>query len=323
MRAVVVRQTGGPEVLELEERPSPEPGPGEVRVDVRAAGVNFVDTYQRSGTYRLPLPFVAGSEGAGVVSAVGPEVTSIAVGDRVAWAMERGAGYAEQVLVQQERVVPVPEGLSEETAAAVMLQGLTAHFLCRSTYVVQPGDTALVHAGAGGVGLLLTQMVVKHGGRVITTVSTDEKAELSRGAGASDIVRYDREDVVERVRALTDGAGVSVVYDGVGKDTFDASLKCLRRRGMLVLFGASSGPVPPLDPQVLNRRGSLFLTRPTLFDHLLGPGELQARASDVLGWVADGSLDVRVGARYPLEQARQAHLDLEGRRTTGKSLLVP
>lgn len=323
MRAVVVRQTGGPEVLELEERPSPEPGPGEVRVDVRAAGVNFVDTYQRSGTYRLPLPFVAGSEGAGVVSAVGPEVTSIAVGDRVAWAMERGAGYAEQVLVQQERVVPVPEGLSEETAAAVMLQGLTAHFLCRSTYVVQPGDTALVHAGAGGVGLLLTQMVVKHGGRVITTVSTDEKAELSRGAGASDVVRYDREDVVERVRALTDGAGVSVVYDGVGKDTFDASLKCLRRRGMLVLFGASSGPVPPLDPQVLNRRGSLFLTRPTLFDHLLGPGELQARASDVLGWVADGSLDVRVGARYPLEQARQAHLDLEGRRTTGKSLLVP
>lgn len=323
MRAVVVRQTGGPEVLELEERPSPEPGRGEVRVDVRAAGVNFVDTYQRSGTYRLPLPFVAGSEGAGVVSAVGPEVTSIAVGDRVAWAMERGAGYAEQVLVQQERVVPVPEGLSEETAAAVMLQGLTAHFLCRSTYVVQPGDTALVHAGAGGVGLLLTQMVVKHGGRVITTVSTDEKAELSRGAGASDVVRYDREDVVERVRALTDGAGVSVVYDGVGKDTFDASLKCLRRRGMLVLFGASSGPVPPLDPQVLNRRGSLFLTRPTLFDHLLGPGELQARASDVLGWVADGSLDVRVGARYPLEQARQAHLDLEGRRTTGKSLLVP
>jgi NADPH2:quinone reductase len=322
MRAMVVRQYGGPEALELDERAAPEPGEGEVRVDLRAAGVNFVDTYQRSGTYRVPLPFVAGSEGAGVVSAVGPGVTGTVVGDRVTWAMVRGAGYAEQVLVPEEQLVPIPAGVSEETAAAVMLQGLTAHFLCTSTYAVQSGDTVLIHAGAGGVGLLLTQMVVKRGGRVITTTSTDGKAELSRGAGASDVVRYDREDVVERVRALTDGVGVAVVYDGVGKDTFDASLRCLRRRGMLVLFGASSGPVPPLDPQVLNRRGSLFLTRPTLYDHTLGREELLWRAADVLGWVADGSLDVRVGARYPLEQAARAHQDLESRRTTGKSLLV-
>ncbi len=214
----------------------------------------------------------------------------------------------------------MPDGISDETAAAVMLQGLTAQFLCTSSYAVQPGDDVLLHAGAGGVGLLLTQLLVARGARVITTTSTQEKAELSRAAGAAEVVRYDREDVVARVQELT--GGVAVVYDGVGKDTFDASLRCLRRRGTLVLFGASSGPVPPFDPQVLNARGSLFLTRPTLTDHLVTREELLGRAADVLGRVADGTLDVRIGARYPLEAAAQAHEDLAARRTTGKSLLV-
>lgn len=319
----MVSRTGGPEVLRLQDLPDPEPGPGELVVDVEAAGLNFIDVYQREGRYAMDLPFVAGSEGAGVVRALGEGVDGVGVGDRVGWAMVRGTGYTDVAVVPAERAVPVPDDVTTEQAAAVLLQGMTAHFLCTSTYAVQDGDDVLLHAGAGGVGLLLTQLLVARGARVITTVSTDEKAELSGGAGASDVVRYDREDVVERVRALTGGTGARVVYDGVGRSTFDASLACLARRGMLVLFGASSGAVPPLDPMTLQAHGSVFLTRPTLGDHIADRDELLWRAGEVLGAVGSGALDVRIGARYPLMEADRAHEDLQARRTTGKSLLLP
>ncbi|MGH8891983.1 MAG: quinone oxidoreductase family protein [Actinomycetes bacterium] len=321
MQAVVVQEPGGSEALTLQERPTPEPGPGQLRVDVAASGVNFIDVYQRSGKYPMTAPFIAGSEGAGVVTAVGPEVTGVSVGDHVAWAMVPGGGYASQVLVPAERTVPVPDAVSDETAAAVMLQGLTANYLTESTFPIQPGDTALVHAAAGGVGLLLTQVVRLKGGRVIATTSTPEKAELAREAGAEHVIGYT--DVASEVRRLTGGRGVDVVYDGVGRSTFEASLDSLRTRGMLVLVGASSGPVPPVDPQILNPKGSLFLTRPTLAHHIADRDELLARASAVLGWVATGQLTVRIGARYPLADAARAHEDLEGRRTTGKSVLIP
>ncbi|MGH3364858.1 MAG: quinone oxidoreductase family protein [Nocardioidaceae bacterium] len=323
MRAVVVEQTGGPEVLRVGDIDAPVPGPGDVLVDVAAAGVNFIDVYERTGGYPKELPFVVGSEGAGTVTAVGDGVTDVAVGDRVAWAMAPGTGYTEQAAVPAERVVRVPEGVGSETAAAVMLQGMTAHYLCESTYPARSGETALVHAAAGGVGLLLTQLLAVKGVRVIATTSTEEKAELARGAGADEVVNYTEADVVGEVRRLTDGRGVEVVYDGVGRSTFDASLDCLRPRGMMVLFGASSGPVPPLDPQVLNRKGSLFLTRPTLGHYIATRDELLERAGSVLGQVAEGRLDVRIGGRYPLEQSGRAHEDLEGRRTTGKLLVVP
>ncbi len=322
MRAVVMSRTGGPEVLEVQELPDPVPGAGDVLVDVGAAGLNFIDVYQREGRYPLDLPTVAGSEAAGVVRSVGDAVRDVRPGDRVAWAMVVGTGYATRAVVPAARVVPVPEGVSTEQAAAVMLQGMTAHFLCRSTFAVQPGQDVLVHAGAGGVGLLLTQMVAALGARVISTVSTEQKEALSRAAGAAEVVRYDREDVAERVRALTGGRGVHVVYDGVGQATFDASLASLRVRGMLVLFGASSGAVPPVDPMRLNA-GSFFLTRPTLAHHAVERDELLLRSGEVLEQVRTGALDVRIGARYPLDQAAQAHEDLEGRRTTGKSLLLP
>lgn len=319
----MVSRTGGPEVLELLERPDPAPGAGELLVDVEAAGLNFIDVYQREGRYPLELPFVAGSEAAGTVRAVGSGVTGVREGDRVGWAMVPGTGYTTAAVVPAERAVPVPDDVTSEQAAAVLLQGMTAHFLCRSTYRVQPGDDVLVHAGAGGVGLLLTQMVARLGGRVLTTVSTDEKEELSRAAGAAEVVRYDREDVAERVRALTGGRGVRVVYDGVGRSTFEASLDCLAPRGLLVLFGASSGPVPPMDPMTLQAHGSVFLTRPTLGHHVADRDELLRRAHDVLQQVRDGSLDVRIGARYRLDEARRAHEDLQARRTTGKCLLLP
>lgn len=323
MRAVVVEQTGGPEVLTVRERETPEPGAGQVRVDVAAAGVNFIDVYQRSGAYPVDMPFVAGSEAAGVVSAVGPEVDGVAVGDRVAWAMVGGSGYVEQAVVPVDRLVPVPDAVDLGTAAAVMLQGMTAHYLCESTYPVQAGETALVHAAAGGVGLLLTQMVTAKGAQVIGTASTEEKAQLARNAGATEVVRYTEQDVFDEVERITGGRGVDVVYDGVGRSTFDAGLDCLRPRGMMVLFGASSGPVPPLDPQVLNAKGSLFLTRPSLAHYVADRAELLARAGDVFAMIAEGRLDVRVGGRYALEEAGRAHEDLEGRRTTGKLLLVP
>jgi len=323
VRAIVVNEQGGPEVLELVERETPEPGEGQLRVDVRAAGVNFIDIYQRSGLYAMQTPFVMGMEGAGTVGAVGTGVEDIAVGDAVAWAMTPGTGYAEQVLLPAARVVPVPAGLDAEVAAAVMLQGMTAHFLTESTFPAREGQTALVHAAAGGVGLLLCQMLAAKGVRVIGTTSTPEKAELARGAGAAEIIFYREQDLVTEVRRLTGGDGVHVVYDGVGASTFDAGLQVLRPRGMMVLFGASSGPVPPIDPQVLNQRGSLFLTRPSLLHHLADREELLARAGDVLGAVAEGRLDVRIGGRYPLADAAQAHRDLASGTTTGKLLLVP
>ena len=322
MRSVVVPRTGGPEVLELQDLADPEPAAGQVVVDVEAAGVNFIDVYQREGRYPLEPPFTAGTEGAGVVRAVGEDVRDVAVGDRVAWAMVNGTGYTSVAAVPADRVVPVPDGVTTEQAAAVLLQGMTAHYLCGTTYAVQAGDDVLVHAAAGGTGLLLTQMVARKGARVIATVSTDEKEALARGAGAAEVVRYDREDVAERVRGLTGGRGVAVVYDGVGASTFDASLASLRTRGMLVLFGASSGPVPPVDPIRL-MGGSHFLTRPTLAHHAAEREELLARSGDVFGQVAAGTLDVRIGARYPLEEAARAHADLTERRTTGKSLLLP
>jgi NADPH2:quinone reductase len=321
VQAVIVNTPGGPEVLELRDLPTPEPGPGEVRVDVAAAGVNFIDTYQRSGAYPVRTPFVVGSEGAGVVSAVGPGVTGVALGDRVCWAMVTGAGYAEQVLVPTDRAVPVPDDADLETAAAVLLQGMTAHYLCESTFSVRDGQDVLVHAAAGGMGLLLTQMISGKGARVIATTSTKEKAELARDAGADEVILYDS-DIATEVRRLTDGRGVHVVYDGVGKSTFDASLDSLRPRGMLVLFGAASGPVPPLDPQTLNAKGSLYLTRPTLGHYIATREELLGRAAAVLDAVAAGRLDVRIGGRYPLTEAAQAHRDLEGRGTTGKLLVV-
>jgi len=321
MKAIVVEETGGPEQLKPAERPTPEPGPGQVRVDVTAAGVNFFDIYQRQGVYARSLPYVPGTEGAGRITAVGADV-DLAIGDSVAWAMVGGAGYAEQVLVPAERAVRLPDGVDDENAAAVMLQGMTAHFLANDTYAVQPGEVALVHAGAGGVGLLLTQLIVARGGRVITTASTDEKAELSRAAGAETVVDYTREDVAARVRELTDGVGVPVVYDGVGASTFDASIDSLARRGRMILFGGASGPVPSFDPQVLNAKGSLWLTRPTLADYVVTSEELRTRAGAVLAMVADGTLDVRVGGRYPLAEAARAHEDLAARRTTGKLLLL-
>jgi NADPH:quinone reductase len=323
MRAVVVRDPGGPQSLLVEERPDPSPGAGELLVDVRAAGVNFIDVYHRTGKYPLPTPFVAGSEGAGVVRAVGSDVTEVAVGDEVAWAMLPGAGYAERVVVPAARVVPVPRGLDPELAAAVMLQGMTAHYLVTSTFPLAAGSVALVHAAAGGVGLLLTQAAVARGARVLGTVSTAEKARLAEQAGASDVIRYDSADVAAEVRRLTDGRGVDVVYDGVGKATWDGSLDSLRPRGMMVLYGAASGPPGPIDPNLLNTKGSLFLTRPSLAHHVSTREELLLRAREVFDWVLSGALDVRIGARYRLEDAQQAHADLEGRRTTGKSLILP
>jgi NADPH:quinone reductase len=323
MQAIVVDEQGGPDVLRLRTLPDPEPGAGEVLVDVAAAGVNFIDIYQRSGAYPMSTPYVAGSEAAGVVRAVGEGVRDVAVGDHVAWAMVPGSGYTEQAVVPAGRTVPVPDGVADETAAALMLQGMTAHYLCESTYPVQKGDDVLLHAAAGGVGLLLTQMVSRKGARVIATTSTEEKADLAREAGAAEVIDYTRSDVAAEVRRLTDGAGVAVVYDGVGADTFDASIDSLRPRGMLVLFGASSGKVAPVDPQTLNSKGSLYLTRPTLADYIAERSELLARAEAVLGSAARGELSVRIGGRYPLTDAARAHEDLGGRRTTGKLLLLP
>ncbi len=323
MRQIVVTEQGGPENLVLQEFEPAEPGPGQVRVDLAAAGVNFIDIYQRSGTYPMQTPFVSGSEGAGTVSAVGEGVTDVAVGDRVAWAMVPGTGYTESAILPAERVVPVPDGVDLELAAAAMLQGMTAHYLVTDTFPAADGHTALVHAAAGGVGLLLCQLLSAKGVRVIGTTSTEEKAELARAAGADEIIFYRDADVAAEVRRLTDGAGVDVVYDGIGKTTFDGSLDSLRPRGTMVLFGGASGPVPPLDPQVLNAKGSLFLTRPSLAHYLLDRAELEERAAAVLGAVADGSLDIRVGQRYPLAEAARAQTDLESGTTTGKLVLVP
>ncbi|HET7139068.1 MAG TPA: quinone oxidoreductase [Arthrobacter sp.] len=320
MQTIVARQSGGPEVLELAEVERPTPGPGQLLIKVAATGVNFIETYQRGGMYKVAYPFTPGSEAAGVVEAVGDGVEGFAVGSRVATA-EGQACYAGYTVLDAAKALPVPDGVDLLTAAALPLQGMTAHYLINSSFKVEPGHTVLVHAGAGGVGLLITQLLKSRGARVITTVSTDEKEALSKGAGADVVLRYD--GFADAVRDLTDGVGVQVVYDGVGKDTFDGSLASLRPRGFLVLFGAASGAVPPVDPQRLNAGGSLSLTRPKLADFLANPQERRWRSSEVFGAAADGSLKVRIGATYPLAEARRAHEDLEGRRTTGKVLLVP
>ncbi|MEU4741614.1 quinone oxidoreductase [Actinosynnema sp. NPDC023658] len=321
-KAVVVRTPGGPDALEFTDVEAKSPGAGELLVDVAAAGVNFIDCYHREGRYPLPLPFGPGLEGTGRVSAVGPDVTGFAVGDRVAWSQALGS-YAEQAVVTVGNAVAVPDGVDDDTAGALLLQGLTAHYLVASTYPVQEGDTVLVHAAAGGVGLLLVQLAKARGARVIGTVSTEAKEALAREAGADEVIRYDLADFAPVVRELTDGVGVAAVYDGVGATTFDGSLASLRPRGTLALFGASSGAVPPFDPMRLNHAGSVFLTRPSLAAYVATREELEWRAGELFAAVADGALTVRIGGRYPLAEAQRAHEDLEGRRTTGKLLLVP
>lgn len=321
MRAIQVKQTGGPEVLETVEILRPEPGAGEVLVRIQASGVNFIDTYLREGRYPVPLPFVPGQEAAGVVETLGEGVVGFAPGDRVAWTGTRGT-YAEFALASASDLLHLPEHISTEQAAAVMTQGLTAHYLAYSTYAIQPGDTVLVHAGAGGVGLLLTQVARRLGARVLTTVSTEEKAELSRAAGADRVILYTQVSFVEAVQEETGGKGLPVVFDSVGKSTFEDSLKCLRPRGLLALYGASSGAVPPFDLIRLSTTGSLFVTRPTLKDYVQTRAELEGRANALFNWIASGDLHVRIGHRYPLEQVQQAHRDLEGRKTTGKVLLT-
>ena len=327
MKAIQARSAGGPEVLRLVEVDDPSPGPGEVLVAVAAAGVNFIDTYQRGGVYPVQYPFVPGSEGSGAVVALGEGVTSLAVGDRVAWA-EAPASYAELAVVRAEVALPVPDGVDDETAAAVPLQGMTAHYLTASTFAVAEGQDVLVHAAAGGTGALVTQLAAARGARVIATTSTPEKEARARACGAAEVIRYTELDDLSRdlpaaVRDLTGGAGVHVVYDGVGRDTFDASLASLRVRGTLVLFGGSSGQVPPFDLQRLNRAGSLYVTRPTLAAYTQDAGERRWRAQEVFDAVTSGALQVRVDHRYPLADAARAHADLEARRTTGKLVLLP
>ncbi|MGA2888280.1 MAG: quinone oxidoreductase [Terracidiphilus sp.] len=322
MKAIQIHEIGGPEVLKLAELPIPQPGPGQVLIRVEAVGVNFIEIYFRKGVYKAALPLVPGSEAAGTVEELGPGVTGFATGELVASVSVLGS-YAEYALAPAEKLIKVPDGLTPEKAAAAMLQGMTAHYLSHSTFPLKPGDTALVHAGAGGVGLLLTQMAVRMGARVITTVSTEAKAELSREAGASDVILYTKQDFEAETKRITGGKGVDVVYDSVGKTTFESSLNCLRPRGLLALFGASSGPVPPFDLIQLSGKGSLFITRPTMWHYVATRAELEWRAGDVLGWAAKGELKLRTEHLYPLAEAAQAHTDIEERKTTGKILLEP
>ncbi|WP_278264305.1 quinone oxidoreductase [Nocardia sp. AG03] len=321
MRAIQVSEHGGPEVLRSVELPDPRIGPGQLLVDTQAIGVNFIDTYFRTGLYPQATPYIPGSEGTGIVAAVGAEVTGFAVGDRVAWASAPGS-YAEKVAVDADVAVQVPEGVEPTVAAAALLQGMTAHYLIESVFRPEPGDPVLIHAGAGGVGLLLTQMAAAKGARVITTVSTDDKEKLSRAAGAAEVLRYG-DDLADRVRALTGGEGVAAVYDGVGASTFDASLASLRVRGTLALFGGASGAVPPFDPQRLNAAGSVWLTRPSLGAYTRDRAEFLWRATDVFDGIAAGTLDFRIGATFPLADAARAHTELAARRTTGSIVLLP
>jgi len=308
--------------LRYEDVQQPTPGAGQVLVKVEAAGVNFIDVYQRTGHYKVELPFTLGQEAAGVVTAAGSGVTDVAVGARVAYAAVLGA-YAEYATVPADRVVVLPDGVSSKQAAAAMLQGMTAHYLASTTYPLKPGDSCLVHAAAGGVGLLLCQIAKLRGARVIGTVSTREKAELARDAGADEVIRYTEQDFEAEVKRLTSGAGLQVIYDSVGKTTFEKGMNCLAHRGMMVLYGQSSGPVGPFDPQVLSQKGSLFLTRPTLVHYIATRAELVARAGELLGWIKQGTLKVRIDRELPLAQAAEAHRLLEGRKTTGKVLLIP
>jgi NADPH2:quinone reductase len=320
VRAIVINRNGGPEVLELEDRPAPEPGSGQLLVDVGAVGVNFRDIYEREGTIPPPPPVVAGIEGAGTVAAVGDGVAGVSIGDRVCWKDQQGS-YAEQALVASASAVSVPEKISDEDAAAAILQGMTAHYLTSSTYPIREGETALVPAAAGGVGLLLVQMVKMRGGRVIGITSSDEKAEIARSAGADEVIGY--EGFAERARELTGGDGVHVVYDGVGQATLDGGLAALRPRGMMATFGRSSGPVPPFEPFRLFAGGSLYFTQASLMHYTATREELLWRAGEVFDWMLDGTLTVRIGGRYPLEDARVAQEALQGRGTTGKLVLLP
>ena len=322
MKAILVPRTGSADVLTFTDVPDPKPKPNEVIVKIAAAGVNYIDVYFREGRYPINPPFILGQEGAGVVSEVGPEVKDFKVGDRVAYTGITGA-YAQYEAIPADRLVHVPAGITDQQAAAAMLQGMTAHYLVRSTFPLKPGDIALIHAAAGGVGLLLVQMAKALGARVIGTVSTEEKAKLARDAGADDVIFYTTQDFEAETKRLTGGKGVHVVYDGVGKTTFEQDLNVLRPRGYLVLFGASSGPVPLFDLGKLAQKGSLFITRPTLVNHIASHEELQQRASDVLGMIAAGKLRLRIEHLYALKDAQQAHQDLEGRKTTGKLLLIP
>jgi NADPH2:quinone reductase len=322
MKAIRVHEYGGPEALRYEEAPLPEPGSGEARVKIEAAGVNFIDVYHRTGRYPGQFPITPGMEGAGVVDALGPDVSEVKPGDRVAYAMHQGS-YAEYAVVPAWRLVPIPDSVDTNLAAAVMLQGMTAHYLTHTTYLLGPGDTALIHAAAGGVGLLLVQMAKRCGAQVIGTVSTEEKADLAREVGADDVILYTQTDFEAETKHLTNGEGVNVVYDSVGKTTFDKGLECLKPRGYMVLYGASSGPAPPLDPQALAAKGSLFLTRPSLSHYSADREEVLRRSGDLFKWTASGQLRVRVDESYPLAEADEAHRYLEGRKTRGKLLLMP
>lgn len=321
MKAIQIEQLGGPEVLKLTDLPDPSPGPGEVLVRLAAAGVNFIDTYHRTGLYPVELPRILGLEGAGTVEQVGRDVGDFAVGDRVAYT-NVPFSYAEKVVVPAAKLLHVPKDVDFPSAAAALLQGMTAHYLSHSTYPIKEGDTVLIHAAAGGVGLLLVQMAKMRGARVLGTVSTEEKASLAREAGADIAIRYTEEDFVEVVKKESDGKGLPVVYDSVGRTTFMRSLDCLRPQGILVSFGQSSGKIPEFDPAILAQKGSLYLTRPSLFHYTATREELEWRAADVFGWIADGTLTLRIGTTLPLAEARKAHELLEGRKTTGKVILV-
>ncbi|TAJ97326.1 quinone oxidoreductase [bacterium] len=322
MKAIRVHQHGGPEVLRYEEIAVPEPATGQARLKMEAIGLNYVDIYQRTGLYSIKLPFTLGMEGAGVVDAIGPNVTEVKKGDRVAYAMELGS-YAGYAVVPAWKLVPLPRSIDARTAAAVMLQGMTAHYLTHSTYPLKKGDTALVHAAAGGVGLLLIQIAKRLGAKVFGTVSTEEKAKLARDAGANEVILYTQTDFLAEVKRLTNGAGVHVVYDSVGKDTFEKSLDCLRPRGYLTLFGQSSGPVPPFELGKLAAKGSLFVTRPTLLHYASNREELLKRSNDLFGWIGSGKLKLRIDKTFPLSEAAEAHRQLAARKTTGKVILEP
>lgn len=322
MKAIRVHKNGPSDVMTLEEVPTPTPGQGQLLVKLAAAGLNFIDVYQRSGLYKLELPFTPGSEGAGVVEAVGPGVAGFAAGDRVAYTGVMGA-YAQYTLLPADRAIKIPTGMDTKVGAAIMLQGTTAHYLCKDSYPLKKGDACLVHAGAGGVGLLLIQMCKMIGATVLTTVSTEEKAKLAKEAGADHAILYTKEDFEESAKKFLGSRKLDVVYDSVAKTTFDKGLNLLRPRGMMVLYGQSSGPLPPVDLGIFNTKGSLFFTRPSLGPHIAARADLERRAGDVMGWVSSGKLKVRIGAEFPLAKAKDAHDALEGRKTTGKVLLIP
>jgi len=322
MKAIRIDAPGGPDVMKLVDVPEPQPKPGEAVVQIDAAGVNYIDVYQRSGHYKLAMPLTLGLEAAGTVTAVGPGVTDVKVGDKVAYTGVPGA-YAPYAAVPAARLVVLPQGVSTKQGAAVMLQGITAHYLACSTYPLKKGDACLVHAAAGGVGLILCQIARLRGARVIGTVSTEEKAKLAREAGADETILYTKQDFAAEVKRITGGKGLQVVYDSVGKDTWEGSLNCCAIRGMIALFGQSSGPIGTIDPQVLNAKGSLFLTRPSLVHYIVTREELQQRAGDLFGWIREGKLKLRMEFEFPLKDAAEAHRALEGRKTTGKVLLIP